>query len=328
MRKAAKSLKRFAIVDTHDEEIMRHVMLTRYGAKRFERLSNRSPFLARSATASLGSASLVYCAYGAPALAEFPDADFVRLQLAFSGVARTTTSGKSIEVSAEHTCVTPAGRPCKIEFTSGYQQILLRMDQAAMERKLIALLGAKPRRRLEFHPTLGGDTPKIGQLKNLIRFVAGELSTSSEQHPGLLLQEFEEAMIVAFLISIPNSISDILERRPHEGTNSHVRRVEEYIDAHWNLPISVERLADVTGIGVRTIFASFKRHRGYTPQAYLKIVRLRKAREFLRSPSANVTVANVALRCGFSNLGHFASDYRKAFGEVPSVTLERAARLR
>ena len=194
-----------------------------------------------------------------------------------------------------------------------------------MERKLSALLGATPRGRLEFASALGTNLHLDG-LKNLIRFVAGELATSPAQTPHFLLQEFEDTLMVAFLKAVPNSFSEILHRPPSEGVSAHVRRVEEYIDAHWQLPISVEHLADVTGLGVRTIFATFKRNRGYTPLAYLKMVRLKNAHELLRSPTEDTAVTSVALNCGFSNLGHFAKDYQDAFGERPSLTLARAKR--
>jgi transcriptional regulator GlxA family with amidase domain len=35
------------------------------------------------------------------------------------------------------------------------------------------------------------------------------------------------------------------------------------------------------------------------------------------------SVTNVAFDCGFTNLGHFAKDYDKCFGELPSETLNR-----
>jgi hypothetical protein len=95
MQTTAIALTQFPIVDTNDVEVMRETMLTRYGATKFEAYKS-SPFLGRSATAHLGSASLVFCGYGAPALAEFPEADFVRLQFAFSGSARTMSEGKSV----------------------------------------------------------------------------------------------------------------------------------------------------------------------------------------------------------------------------------------
>jgi AraC-like DNA-binding protein len=323
MQATAIALSQFPIVDTHDAEVMREIMLTRYGARRFE-TSESSPFLGRSAVAQLGSASLIMCAYGAPAVAEFPEADFVRLQFAASGSSRTTIAGRAVDVSASQSCVTPAGRPSTLEFGSRYQQILIRIEQAALERKLAALLGGKPRGRLEFATAFGSNQLYIDRLKNLVRFVAGELATSSVQLPHFLLQEFEQTLIVAFLQTVPNSNSDLLRQGPNEGANAHVRRVEEYIDAHWDLPLSVEHLANVTGLGVRTIFATFKRYRGYGPLAYLKMVRLKNAKALLHNPLDTTTVTNVALACGFSNLGHFANDYRDTFGELPSATLGRA----
>jgi len=219
-------------------------MLTRFGAKRFE-ASGSSHFFGRSAVATLGSASLTMCAYGAPSLAEFPEAEFVRLQFAFSGAARTTIARQSVEVSASQSCVTPADRRCRIEFGAGYRQILLRVEQGAMERKITALLGAKPRGRLEFATGSGQDHRHLESLKSLIRFLAGELATSTIQLPHFLLREFEETLLVAFLKAVPNSFSDRLHRAPNEDTAAHVRRIEEYIDAHWELPLTVEDLAKV-----------------------------------------------------------------------------------
>ena len=147
---------------------------------------------------------MVFCAYGAPALVEFPEADFVRLQFAFSGSARTTIAGQQVVVSADQACVTPTDRPCKIEFGAGYKQILIRLDQRAMERKLAALLGAKPSDRLEFTSAFGTNQLHLEELKNLIRFVARELATSPAQ-------------------AVPNSSSEFLQRRPSDGASAHVR---------------------------------------------------------------------------------------------------------
>jgi len=38
----------------------------------------------------------------------------------------------------------------------------------------------------------------------------------------------------------------------------------------------------------------------------------------------HASVTAIALLCGFSNLGHFASAYRTRFGELPSQTLHRS----
>jgi transcriptional regulator GlxA family with amidase domain len=68
--------------------------------------------------------------------------------------------------------------------------------------------------------------------------------------------------------------------------------------------------------------------RGTTPVRHLHALALAEARAALQDPAAR-SVKQVALRCGFRELGRFAADYRAAFGENPSETLRRnsAARL-
>jgi transcriptional regulator GlxA family with amidase domain len=44
----------------------------------------------------------------------------------------------------------------------------------------------------------------------------------------------------------------------------------------------------------------------------------------LTRPEPSTTVTDVALACGFGNLGHFAHYYRAAFGESPSASLRYA----
>jgi transcriptional regulator GlxA family with amidase domain len=44
----------------------------------------------------------------------------------------------------------------------------------------------------------------------------------------------------------------------------------------------------------------------------------------LLAADRTATVVAVAFACGFSNPGHFARDYRQAFGELPSATLAGA----
>jgi len=57
---------------------------------------------------------------------------------------------------------------------------------------------------------------------------------------------------------------------------------------------------------------------------FARQVRLARARSLLQKPDEAASVTGIALRCGFSNLGHFASAYRTRFGELPSQTLQRS----
>ena len=58
--------------------------------------------------------------------------------------------------------------------------------------------------------------------------------------------------------------------------------------------------------------------------AFVKQVRLHRARQMLTRTKIDTSVSEAAFSCGFANLGNFARDYFKQFGERPSDTLKRA----
>lgn len=116
----------------------------------------------------------------------------------------------------------------------------------------------------------------------------------------------------------------LTEPRGQLPTTWQVRRAEAYIETHWNEPITITRLAHATAASARSIFYHFKTSRGQSPMSFVKQVRLDHAREMLESSGVSRSVTQIAVDCGFGNLGHFAGDYFKRFGEHPSETLKRS----
>lgn len=75
------------------------------------------------------------------------------------------------------------------------------------------------------------------------------------------------------------------------------------------------------GVSARSLQASFRAALRTTPTAYIRSLRLERARADLADSGAVSTVTDVATRWGFTHLGRFAVDYRNRFGESPSSTL-------
>jgi len=140
-------------------------------------------------------------------------------------------------------------------------------------------------------------TPRVDAAGNVIGVVAGCLDITDAKH--------------------------FARQTPSANT---VRAVKQHVDLHWDQPLNVTDLAEAAGVNVRTLFKHFKQDCGFTPQEYIKRVRLNHARALLQMADRSTTVLGVALKCCFQNQGHFARDYRLAFGERPSETLERARR--
>jgi transcriptional regulator GlxA family with amidase domain len=188
---------------------------------------------------------------------------------------------------------------------------------------LIAILGFRPKASLEFDPSVDNTRPEVQVLRQLMAFLAGQLDSTSANLPPLVLESLEQALIVALLFANRHTFTGLLEQNVPDVSSRQVRQAEEYIEANWNKSVRILDLIGLTNVSSRSLFKSFKAARGYSPMAFAKMVRLKHAREMLSSGDSSTSVTTVAFNCGFGNLGHFAREYREAFGELPSETLAR-----
>jgi len=110
-------------------------------------------------------------------------------------------------------------------------------------------------------------------------------------------------------------------------TRSHslVSRAQEYMREHVDEPLTIEDLCRELRVSRRTLQYGFREVLRLNPVAYLRALRLNGVRRALRAPVPGTSVQDVAARWGFWHLSHFASDYRRMFGELPSETMHRAA---
>jgi AraC-like DNA-binding protein len=267
---------------------------------------------------------LSYGSYGAKMRLEFFTTDFFGQQFNIGGSAQACINGSAFELTSDQSSVLSPGISLKLDYAADFQQLLLRIEPRALNQKLSALIGANTSGPLQFEPSTNFSRPEAESLRRYFLFLIGEVEREGSQIPPLVLAELEQALMVSFLCGNINNHSHLLERRPLAAAPWQVRRAEQYIEANWDQPITIEALAIVTDASVRAVFHSFKESRGYSPMAFVKTIRLRHAREMLSAPEAKTSVTQVAYACGFGNLGHFAKDYLRSFGEHPSTTLKVA----
>src|SRR5208337_5673954 len=84
--------------------------------------------------------------------------------------------------------------------------------------------------------------PEPPMIRALVGPMVAELDREEPDLSPLVLAELEQAVLVAFLCGTGHNYSRLLDGRPRSAAPSQVRRVEEYIEAHWNQPISIEGL--------------------------------------------------------------------------------------
>lgn len=215
----------------------------------------------------------------------------------------------------------------ELEFdTEPFRALLLNLEGDFVEPALRRRLGKVP----PFEDWAREFATKAGPaacLKSLCHWMAYELD-----QPGSWLLASARAADGLEKVLRGLLLDCLEEKRPRGKTRENaaalrqVRRVEEWLDAHYADPVSVDDLAEVAGVSVRSLQAAFRLARECTPMQALNIRRLEAARVALRAPEPGTTVTRVAMDCGFFHLGRFARAYRQAFGESPSVTLAEALR--
>lgn len=105
---------------------------------------------------------------------------------------------------------------------------------------------------------------------------------------------------------------------------SSVARVIDHLQEHAGEPFSARALARAAGTSVRSRQEAVRRELQTSPSQALIRVRPAKARaELAAGEPGAITVADVATRWWFGNLGRFARRYAEEFGELPSDTLRR-----
>ncbi len=186
----------------------------------------------------------------------------------------------------------------------------------------------KPRGTLVFDLTAPPKQPAALLLRELTMFLAHQLNSTAANLPRPMLLELEQALIVTLLSAQRHNFTEILESSAKEPAPVALRLAEEYIEANWARAISIEELASQTNTSIRSLYAAFKTHRGYSPMRFAKSVRLRCARQMLLEGNPRTSVSQIAFKCGFGNLGQFASDFQQMFGELPSEVFARALRAR
>ena len=70
-----------------------------------------------------------------------------------------------------------------------------------------------------------------------------------------------------------HNYSHLLDEKLPEVTAMEVRRAEDYMEANWHRPITLQELAAVTGVSEIGLFRSFRQFRDYSPLEFLAQIR-------------------------------------------------------
>ena len=95
-----------------------------------------------------------------------------------------------------------------------------------------------------------------------------------------------------------------------------VRKVRELVEANFtNYEFSVEQLCKLIFMSHSQLHRKLEALTGCSPNKFIRIIRLNKAKELLANPS--LSIATIALDCGYNDPGYFARVFKQELGVTP-----------
>jgi AraC-like DNA-binding protein len=267
---------------------------------------------------------LGYTQYGSPgvALRMNPDARYW-IKLPIRGHLEAAFRDDAVVCDTCHGAVLSPTREYLMRVEAGGARVNLALTKDALARQLAALLGDSPNSMLDFAPALNLTEGHGQGLARIVRLALAELERGdSILSNAMTMRAFEEFVMTGLLLSHPHNYAEALRRLEKPVAPRDVKRAIDYMEANLDAAIGLSEIVAASGTAGRTLLKHFREFRGISPMRYLRNARLERVRQALRrTPGASV--ADAATSWGFTHMGRFSVEYRKRFGESPSVTARR-----
>jgi len=104
---------------------------------------------------------------------------------------------------------------------------------------------------------------------------------------------------------------------------SAVMSASRLIERHLPSALSLDELSRHCGVSARTLQHGFREVYGTTPRSFARSLRLTRSRMALQRAKRYTPINEIASAFGYEQIGQYSRDYRRWFGETPSMTLAR-----
>ncbi|MDC4987879.1 AraC family transcriptional regulator [Acinetobacter baumannii] len=228
---------------------------------------------------------------------------------------QTTRVGESFIVDCSRT------DDYSVHFDPHHLQLNLTIPHEVLARLVIANFGCEaPIQMWQYKTFFGGsDSSWFSLLTYLSRCIAEIPLTQLKKRAGEHLQQ----MICLHILNEWSNRANINLNQYLSVTPKFIERAEQYMQENIRNSPTLAEVSQTLGISIRSLSNGFKKYRQSSPAQVMRNMRMSLARQELLEASPEQTVTEIALACGYLNLGDFARNYYRKYGELPSKTLKK-----
>jgi len=167
------------------------------------------------------------------------------------------------------------------------------------------------------------DSVTLTKLRHHLALLVGQLTAnesalSATQNQQRLKAVEDHIILIALTLYEPDETGISQPKRLGNQHNYIVQRCHDYVTSSEGSCASVVDICESLHIPHRTLNYSFHKTTGTSPMQYLRAVKLNAARRELLQSGFSIT--DIAANYGFFHMGYFSQEYRRLFGETPSMT--------
>jgi AraC-like DNA-binding protein len=249
-----------------------------------------------------------------------------RVVLLDSGRTECVREGESVACGPGSVAVYPPEGRFATRWAVGSKMISVKIDRRAVDDALSDALGRPVTSQPDFIPLMARNAAATRSWINMLMlFKEQSFRPDSLLNQPLVGAPFADSLVRGFLLAADHSHRHALTRDEQLVAPRAIRAAVDIIEEEAHLPLTLTSIAARTHMSVRSLQQGFQRYVGTSPMAYLREVRLHRAHQaLLQSDPTSVTVASVANRWGFTNLGRFAAAHSARYREPPVKTLRRS----
>jgi AraC-like DNA-binding protein len=290
-------------------------------------LKNPESFSLKQRVGNLGPLTVGEIAFGADVRLDCGELnDSYHVNIPMSGHIESEHRGIRATADPEFATVYQPDVHTVLPYWSAQARLLcVKFDRSVVDDAFRDALGNTTTKQIDFGHTMqihsGGGRTWAQMVMMLNEQVSRPDSILREPLVGL---PFIDSLVRGLLVVADHPYHSAVVKPVRTVRSRLVDTAVEIIEADAHLPLTVSSIAARSHGSVRSLQQAFRREMEMTPMAYVREVRLRRAHQALVESDPSVaTVALIAHRWGFTNLGRFAETHATRYGELPAATLRR-----
>lgn len=184
-----------------------------------------------------------------------------------------------------------------------YERILLQFSKEYINPAMISKLQSFFKNRI-YRPD------NVSFIKSILNKIEIEYKNNSD-----ISDELIKCYMTELFSYIIRNESLIIDDISNTKENEIISEITKYISENFNQEISLEEMAKKAGFSKYYFSKFFKASTGFGYKEFMLITRLREAKKLLSQ--TDLSICDIAFRCGFNDSNYFSSVFKKKEGISP-----------